>query len=323
MMTWHSETVMDNQSNQHYDLIGDIHGEREALERLLAILGYRNSDGNLSQPGGRKLLFLGDFIDRGPDSRGVLYLVRRLVEEGIALAIMGNHEINFVSYHTRDEKGRFLRSHSDNHATQVAETLRSFEGHEDEIPGWVEWMKDLPFFLDLGDLRAVHASWVPGDIAYLADKSLHDRAFLIEAHRRKSPAWESIGRVLKGVELEMPGGMKISDSNGIPRSAMRIRWWGDLADLSWRELAFPFVANLPEGRARLNGLEEILAYGQDEPPVFFGHYKLKNHEPAPQAANIATLDFGLGHGGPATAYRWSGERILNRANFIQTSLSSE
>ncbi len=66
---------------------------------------------------------------------------------------------------------------------QVAETLQSLAGHEEEIPGWVEWMKSLPFYLDLGDLRIVHASWVAGDIAYLSDKSLLVRNFLIESAR--------------------------------------------------------------------------------------------------------------------------------------------
>ena len=308
---------MKNQSQQFWDLIGDIHGERQALERLLEKLDYRESEGRFLHPEGRKLLFLGDFIDRGPDSRGVLHLVRRLIDEGIALAIMGNHEYNFVAYHTRDEKGRFLRSHSDNHALQVAETLLSFTGFEDEIPGWVEWMKTLPFFLDLGELRVVHASWVPGDIDYLADKSLEDRDFLIESARRGSPAWTSIGRVLKGVEVDMPDKITVDDSNGISRKAMRVRWWGELAGVSWREIAFPLVPGLPEGEAQLGGLREALAYGADEPPVFFGHYKLKYHEAAPQAANVATLDYGLGHGGPATAYRWNGERVIAAGNFVQ------
>lgn len=51
---------------------------------------------------------------------------------------------------------------------------------------------------------------------------------------------------------------------------------------------------------------DIHAYGSDEPPVFFGHYKLMEYPVAPQADNVTSLDYGLGQGGPATAYRWSG-----------------
>jgi len=308
---------MKNESNQHWDIIGDIHGELEGLRLLLEKLGYEAEGGSFHHPEGRKLIFVGDLIDRGPESRGVLHLVRRLVDSGQALVVMGNHEYNFIAYRTQDDEGKRLRLNTAGHRAQIAQTLQSFEGHEAEIDDWIEWMKGLPFFLDLGDLRVVHASWVPGDIAYLADKSLLDRDFLIESARRGSPAWKAIGRVLKGVEIEMPDGIVVPDSNRIPRKNMRVRWWGDLSGLSWAEIAFPLVADLPEGVAVLNGLDELLAYSPDEPPVFFGHYKLKYYPVAPQAPNVATLDYGLGHGGGATAYRWSGEEVIVLKNFVQ------
>jgi len=115
----------------------------------------------------------------------------------------------------------------------------------------------------------------------------------------------------------MPKGLTLMDTNGITRKNMRVRWWGPIAGLSWDEIAFPLRAGLPEGKAELDGLDEILAYGADEPPVFFGHYKLIDYPVLPQASNVASLDFGLGHGGPATAYRWSGERVLEAGNFVQ------
>ena len=71
---------MKNESNQHWDLIGDIHGQLEPLRRLLDELGYCEEDGVIAHPAGRRLIFVGDLIDRGPASRGVLELVRRLVD---------------------------------------------------------------------------------------------------------------------------------------------------------------------------------------------------------------------------------------------------
>jgi len=115
----------------------------------------------------------------------------------------------------------------------------------------------------------------------------------------------------------MPKGLTLMDTNGITRKNMRVRWWGPIAGLSWDEIAFPLRAGLPEGKAELDGFDEILAYGADEPPVFFGHYKLIDYPVLPQASNVASLDFGHGHGGPATAYRWSGERVLEAGNFVQ------
>ena len=64
------------------DVVGDVHGEIEALNDLLAHLGYE-TDGR--HPEGRRLVFVGDLIDRGPDSPGVLRKVRRMVEDGRAL----------------------------------------------------------------------------------------------------------------------------------------------------------------------------------------------------------------------------------------------
>jgi predicted MPP superfamily phosphohydrolase len=83
---------MKNESNQHWDIIGDIHGELEGLRLLLEKLGYEAEGGSFHHPEGRKLIFVGDLIDRGPESRGVLHLVRRLVDSGQALVVMGNHE---------------------------------------------------------------------------------------------------------------------------------------------------------------------------------------------------------------------------------------
>jgi len=54
-----------------YDIIGDVHGEADALERLLDKLGYALKDG-CWQHRSRQVIFLGDFIDRGPEQKRVL-----------------------------------------------------------------------------------------------------------------------------------------------------------------------------------------------------------------------------------------------------------
>ncbi len=70
------------------DIVGDVHGERRALEALMAAAGYDRAG---RHPEGRSLVFVGDLVDRGPDSPGVVDLVRRLVESGRAQAVLGNH----------------------------------------------------------------------------------------------------------------------------------------------------------------------------------------------------------------------------------------
>ncbi len=97
----------------NYDLIGDIHGHSEPLVELLEKLGYRLSDGVYRQPD-RRVIFLGDFIDRGPNQRDVIKIVRPMIEEGAALSVMGNHEFNAIAYFTEDpdDPGQYLRQHT-------------------------------------------------------------------------------------------------------------------------------------------------------------------------------------------------------------------
>ena len=68
-----------------YDIIGDVHGEADALERLLGKLGYAPVDG-CWQHSSRQVIFLGDFIDKGPQQKRVLEIVMPMVQEGHALA---------------------------------------------------------------------------------------------------------------------------------------------------------------------------------------------------------------------------------------------
>jgi len=72
-----------------YDLIGDIHCHADALERLLRQLGYSRQKGVYRHPE-RQAIFLGDFIDRGPQIRETLEIVRPMVDSGAALSVMGN-----------------------------------------------------------------------------------------------------------------------------------------------------------------------------------------------------------------------------------------
>ncbi|PYE18753.1 polynucleotide kinase-phosphatase [Williamsia limnetica] len=96
--------LFNDQRDQHgpFDVIGDVHGCREELESLLARLGYvltsddRGRPVDASHPAGRRAVFVGDLVDRGPDSAGVLRLVMGMVRSGSALCVSGNHEAKLV-----------------------------------------------------------------------------------------------------------------------------------------------------------------------------------------------------------------------------------
>jgi protein phosphatase len=79
-----------------FDIIGDVHGCHTELVTLLTRLGYVVGADGASHPEGRTAVFVGDLVDRGPDTPGVLRLVMGMVAAGTALCVAGNHESKLV-----------------------------------------------------------------------------------------------------------------------------------------------------------------------------------------------------------------------------------
>ena len=138
-----------------FDLIGDIHGCRDEAVALLETLGYRvggtREAPQVAAPEGRRALFLGDLVDRGPDSPGVLRLVMHMVENGTALCVPGNHDVKLM----KKLRGRDVRiSHG------LAETLQQLESESPEFKKEVaDFIYGLVshFVLDDGKLVVAHA----------------------------------------------------------------------------------------------------------------------------------------------------------------------
>jgi protein phosphatase len=79
-----------------FDVIGDVHGCADELEELLRTLGYAPEAGAWRHPSGRKAIFVGDLVDRGPRVADVLGIVMGMVEAGSALAVPGNHDVKLM-----------------------------------------------------------------------------------------------------------------------------------------------------------------------------------------------------------------------------------
>ncbi|MFI0371122.1 polynucleotide kinase-phosphatase [Actinomadura sp. 1N219] len=140
-----------------FDVVGDVHGCRAELEDLLAVLGYeidRDAQGlavGATHPGGRTAVFVGDLVDRGPDSPGVLRLVMGMVAAGDALCVSGNHEAKLV----RALRGRKVRV-----AHGLAESLEQLSAVPDEFRDEaLRFMDGLiaHYVLDDGRLVVAHA----------------------------------------------------------------------------------------------------------------------------------------------------------------------
>ncbi|MFF7971137.1 polynucleotide kinase-phosphatase [Streptomyces sp. NPDC007905] len=130
-----------------FDIIGDIHGCSAELESLLTKLGY--TDG--VHPEGRTAVFVGDLVDRGPDTPGVLRRVMSMVAAGNALCVPGNHENKY---------GRYLKGRKVQHTHGLAETIAQMEGESEEFKAEVRRFLDglvSHYVLDGGRLVVCHA----------------------------------------------------------------------------------------------------------------------------------------------------------------------
>ena len=301
-----------------YDLIGDIHGHADELVYLLEYLGYRKQKGVYGHPE-RKVIFLGDFIDRGPKIRQVLEIVRPMIEEGKALAVMGNHELNALAYHTEDpnQKGEFLRQHSDKNVHQHHKTVEQLK--PDELRSYLDWFRTLPMWLDLDGLRVVHACWDEQSIK-MVDHALEGSqtitdAFLHSACMKGNPLFAPVEIVLKGKEGKLPNGTSFQDKDGTVRTEIRTRWYLSAANHTYRTYALQSDEIVCDLELDKSVIEATAPYPPTAKPVFVGHYWLSADRPEVLAENVACLDFSVAKGGFLCAYRWQGEQKLKNEHF--------
>jgi hypothetical protein len=102
------------------DIVGDVHGEIDALHSLLRQLGYADDGTHLH---GRRLVFVGDLTDRGPDSPAVADFVRKMVETGRAQCVLGNHDLNILLDHRKHENRWFYGEEFEHEGAVVPQKL--------------------------------------------------------------------------------------------------------------------------------------------------------------------------------------------------------
>lgn len=135
------------------DIIGDVHGEIDALLALLDLLGYPRSG---KHPRGRRLVFVGDLCDRGPDSVQVLHRVMDWVGAGHAQCVLGNHELNLLLGARKSANGWFFEDDHDQAAGRFLDCAKASSSDRSAI---LEFAAALPLTLEREDLRVVHACW--------------------------------------------------------------------------------------------------------------------------------------------------------------------
>ena len=323
--------------NSSIDFIGDIHGHCDELVVLLKKLGYEERCGAYRYPGNaRTVVFLGDYIDRGNQVRDTVNLVRAMCDAGSAVALLGNHEFNALSFWHENGvgghvihsiRGGYLREHSFNKVAIHVKTVESYRGRKTEFAEMLDFLKTLPFYLETETFRAQHACFDLKGAQVL--KNLNLRAFtdgyfdelIARANDQYNEYDDSLyyplNLFLKGPEMDLPEGLTFQDAEGVRRKRTRLRWWIDPKNANLQEINFQPGVELPPLEIPQDVRDRDF-YGENERPVFFGHYWLTGL-PELIRDNVCCLDYsvaGYRGDGRLVAYRFDGEQKLDARKFV-------
>lgn len=247
---------------------------------------------------------------------------------------MGNHEFNAISYAVEDpdRAGDYVRSHEgqkgEKHFRQHKEFLAEVPFGSLKRREVLDWFRTLPLWLDLGEVRVVHACWHQPSLGVLEEMrggspTITD-SFLVDANRKGSTTHRLIETVLKGPELSLTeyDCPPFRDKGGDLRHEARIRWW-DSDAVTLRAVAeiqpdalgedgepYPL---LPEAECTEG---EEYRYHQDQKRVFFGHY-WRTGAPTIAGPRTVCVDYSAVRAGESlVAYRFDGGERLSDDSFV-------
>ena len=134
------------------DVVGDVHGELPALQALIAKLGYTPEG---IHPEGRRLVFAGDLVDRGPYSPETLHYVMALVKAGKAQMVAGNHELNFLKKDYHEGTGWSYWAH----CPKEQKFEPCSKATPEDLATFHDFLNNLPLMLVNDSMAVVHASY--------------------------------------------------------------------------------------------------------------------------------------------------------------------
>lgn len=285
-------------------IIPDLHADATRLETCLA-----ESDG-------RKVAFLGDFIDAGKatvvaDDLAVLRRVKTLIDNESAVSVLGNHELNAILFHRKDKLGAPLRKHAPKNVIQHASFLDQIGYGTPAAMYWTEWFLSLPLWIEKDGIRLVHACWDHSAIQVVKERRPDGRLHhedLEEVAAKKTPFARAVELLTSGPEVQLPEGYQFHDMKGEPRRQVRIAWWLARGG-RWRDVALSVnnVGELPD--SLVDATEGVPTYDASERPVLVGHYKMQGR-PRIEVSQAACLDYPERY----CVYHWQGESNLQAAN---------
>jgi diadenosine tetraphosphatase ApaH/serine/threonine PP2A family protein phosphatase len=272
------------------DLVGDVHGEFDALMELLKVLGY---DERGRHPRDRTLVFVGDLCDRGPDSPSVVEWVRQRHEEGRAQVVLGNHELNLLRGLRKDGNDWFYGDVSNE--GRRFEPFRMLAGAAQNAV--LDFFDQLPLALERADLRVVHAAWHAPSI----EKLRQVRARVSVEYRRQDAAFranlEHQQLALQASEERVPWTAVLRDAEQSPPALPLLARWDSVRQMGNPIRVLSSGVELPIGEPFFAGgawrFVQRASWWDDyaDPvPVIIGHYWRRFAAPGARAAGAAGPD---------------------------------
>jgi len=291
---------------QPTDIIGDIHGELEALMALLHSLGYSDT-GTHAQ--GRHLVFAGDLVDRGPDSPAVMEKIISLVESGSAQCVLGNHELNILRGVGKGGNDWILE---EDPLLQTSTSHKYASIHQRQK--FIQFLDQQPFVLEGPHLRIVHACW---------------NSDAVEALNQLDQAKGTINQRYRQVEQKISLELE-TQANNESRKRELARYSSQISDPDWQaqllpghiEVAIAFQMNNPfrilttseekvtqtpfwaGGKWRMTERSRWWDFYEDQVPVVIGHFWRLFNQDAKRIAGMFGPDVFAG----IPSHDWMGKQ---------------
>ena len=289
-----------------FDFIGDIHGHYSKFIQLLNKLGYSyNSELNTySHPDKRKIVVLGDFVNVGMQNNEVLACLQNMHQKGDAYIISGNHEYFLALLYTKTLHNKhtlWYYIQRDYYPIYI-----EFINKKELLYSYIEWILELPIFLDFGNCKAIHAIWDENDIELV--KNHNSIKKMIKFISINPEFKERLNKIIMGVTY------KLKKANHHKPTFFRFKWWEDIENTPIHQLFMHKFEQFPVEMEKDIDVH-TLKINTTPYPVFFGHYNLQGF-PYLTNKTKCCLDFGGAKGGYLTSYRWDNEEILDSNKII-------
>lgn len=221
------------------DIVGDVHGEIDALQDLLRHLDYNETG---QHPDQRTLVFLGDLVDRGPDSPACVREVELLVATGQAQCLLGNHELNLLRQQRKHGNAWFYGK-KESLDPEIDEITPQVLAGAADRKAFLTFFRSLPLALVRPDLRVVHACWNDEMVAQARGASdvmtLYEKAAQLIDERMASD--DQLDTVDRRLAHQNQNPVKLLTSgpehrvapfwaSGKDREEGRTRWWLEYDD---------------------------------------------------------------------------------------------